>query len=96
MGEGEALKRVTTLIEQSPVQPQEGAQGNLRLVMLETLREYGLERLAATGQSVHARRCHATYFLEVAEQAVSQLRGWDHAAWMERLEQEDDNRKRQD
>jgi predicted ATPase/DNA-binding CsgD family transcriptional regulator len=59
--------------------------------MLETVREYAWERLAAASELVEARRAHAHYFLALAEQADSRLRGPDQRAWFQRLEREQDN-----
>src|SRR5262245_23433352 len=43
--------------------------------MLETVREYAWERLAAAGELAAARHTHAHFFLSLAEQAASQLNG---------------------
>jgi hypothetical protein len=40
-----------------------------RLVMLETIREYGLEVLAARGEMEITRQAHALYYLRLAEEA---------------------------
>ena len=44
-----------------------------RLVMLETIREYGLEVLTASGEMELARQAHTRYYLRLAEQAAPQL-----------------------
>jgi non-specific serine/threonine protein kinase len=59
--------------------------------MLETVREYAWERLAAQGELAAARRSHARYFLALAERAEPILRGRDQRAWYRRLEREHDN-----
>ncbi len=59
--------------------------------MLEMLREYGLERLAASGEAENAQRAHALYYLALLEATRSQLRGPQGQAWTERLEKEQDN-----
>jgi non-specific serine/threonine protein kinase len=59
--------------------------------MLETVREYAEERLAAEGELTAARRAHARYFLALAERADPELRGRDQRAWYLRLEREQDN-----
>ena len=59
--------------------------------MLETVREYAEEQLIARGAVEAARRAHAHYFLALAEQADSQLRGHSQRLWYLRLERERDN-----
>jgi predicted ATPase/DNA-binding CsgD family transcriptional regulator len=59
-----------------------------RLLMLETIREYGLECLEACGETATTRRAHARYYLA---QAQSYLEGTEQAGWLERLERESAN-----
>ncbi|MGO8948022.1 MAG: helix-turn-helix transcriptional regulator [Ktedonobacterales bacterium] len=59
--------------------------------MLETVRAYAEERLAAAGELETARRAHASSFLALAERAEPELRGRDQRAWFFRLEREHDN-----
>jgi DNA-binding CsgD family transcriptional regulator len=59
--------------------------------MLETVREYAWERLAAAGELTAARRAHAHFFLSLAEQAASRLNGPDQRVWYLRLDREHDN-----
>jgi tetratricopeptide (TPR) repeat protein len=60
-------------------------------MMLETLREFGLEKLQAIGEQETTRRRHAEFFLDLAEQAEASLEGAEQVQWMERMEQEHDN-----
>ena len=53
--------------------------------MLETIREFGLERLAASGEESATRSAHAAYYLALAEQAEPHLIASGSAAWVERL-----------
>ena len=59
-----------------------------RFVILETLREFGMERLATLGESDAASRRHAAYFLALAERALRDAAG---PAWAARLEREHGN-----
>jgi non-specific serine/threonine protein kinase len=59
--------------------------------MLETVREYGLESLALSGELPALRAWHAHHYLDLALEAEPGLRGPDQAAWLDRLESEHDN-----
>ncbi|MGH3132764.1 MAG: ATP-binding protein, partial [Gaiellaceae bacterium] len=65
--------------------------GDVRLSMLETVRELSLARLDAEGALDELRRRHAERFLELALAAEPKLTGSDQAVWLERLESELDN-----
>ena len=58
--------------------------------MLETIRAYALERLAANGEA-EARGAHAAYYLALGETREPQLHGREQARWLARLEAEHDN-----
>jgi len=67
------------------------ANGQARFTMLETLREYALERLAAEGESERLRDWHACYYLKKAEAAELGLRGPQQLEWLARLTTDRDN-----
>ena len=71
----------------------EGADGEPRIGMLETIREFALERLEQAGDLDDARRRHAEYYAGVAERASELLRGPGpaHLAALDQLEAEHDN-----
>jgi predicted ATPase/DNA-binding CsgD family transcriptional regulator len=58
---------IISLVEQSLLRREEGPRGAPRFLMLETIREFGLERLAATGEREAALDAHAAYFTTFAE-----------------------------
>jgi predicted ATPase/DNA-binding XRE family transcriptional regulator len=66
-----------------------------RFTMLETIREYALERLELSGEAEEARRKHAQYYVAMAEAAQPEAsKQWDEAEWWSkftRLEREHDN-----
>jgi predicted ATPase/class 3 adenylate cyclase len=61
-----------------------------RFTMLETIREFASERLAASGEADEQRRRHADFFLALAEEATPRISSGDKA-WVDRLEAEHDN-----
>src|SRR5947209_7142429 len=82
---------VASLIDKNLVQQSGQESDELRLVMLETIREYGLEALAESREMEAVQHAHALYYLALAEQAEPELAGLQQAAWLERLEREHDN-----
>jgi non-specific serine/threonine protein kinase len=70
---------------------EESSGPTRRFEMLETLREYAGERLAASGEAPERQRQHLHYYLELAEQAEYALQGPQQVAWLDRLEVEHDN-----
>ena len=65
--------------------------GTSRYKMLETIREYALERLDASGETGQIRERHATHYTQFAEQAGAGLKGPDERAWLAQVEHELDN-----
>jgi predicted ATPase len=85
------LEGASSLLDKSLLRQEEGAEGEPRFVMLETIHEYARERLDESDEAEEIRRLHAEYFLALAEQGESELRRPEEAKWLERLEIEHDN-----
>ncbi len=68
-----------------------GEEEATRYGMLATIREYGEERLEASGEAGRVRGAHAEYFLTLAERAAPELTGPEQVRWLDRLETEHDN-----
>ncbi len=81
------LEGVASLLDKSLVQQTEQEGAEPRLLLLETIREYGLERLQAHGEWEAAQEAHAAYYLHLAEEAHRHLFGVEAARWFERVEQ---------
>lgn len=80
-----------SLVRQLETLPSGAKTLESRFGMLETLREYALERLAESDHENVVRERHARYFLKVAEVAKTGLQGSDQLVWLERVEAEHDN-----
>jgi len=87
----EIMDLLASLVNKSLVQAVEEEGSQARYRMLETMRQYGLERLHKAGQVEAARHYHSLYFAELAEKAEQGLRGTGMHMWYERLEAEHDN-----
>jgi predicted ATPase/Tfp pilus assembly protein PilF len=85
------LDGVAALVDQSLLQRFEGESSEPRFGLLETIREYALERLEASGAAEAVRSRHAEHFLTLAEQAAPEFLGASQVQWVERLETEHDN-----
>ena len=88
---GAVLELLTRLVDRSLVLAEEDGEGHARFQMLETLREYALERLVANGEAEAVAGRHAAHFLGLAEAAAPHLWRAAGAAWLARLETEHGN-----
>src|SRR5262249_35478119 len=77
---------VSSLVDKSLVVRYDAGDAVARFGMLETIREYALEQLEASGETEAARAAHAHFFLQLAEQAEIELRGRGQVAWLNRLD----------
>ena len=80
------LETLESLIDKSLVRIREGD----RFWMLETIREYAVERLEDSGEAEIFRRRHAEHFVELGEEAELNTRVYS-GKWIRRLESEHDN-----
>jgi predicted ATPase/class 3 adenylate cyclase len=85
------LDILASLIDKSLLRQSEGPEGEPRFEMLESLREYALERLEESGDHAELARRHAEYFLALAEVAEPALLGPELPVWLERLAAEQGN-----
>jgi predicted ATPase len=90
LDEDEALERFEALARHSLIYLDPADDGP-RLRMLETIRAFVAERLAARPDAAEIRRRHAGYYRALAEQADRPLRGAGQREWAERLEVEKGN-----
>ena len=85
------LELVTSLLDKNLLRQTEQEDGEPWFMMLETIREFGLEVLTTRGELEAVRHAHAAYYLQLAEVAEPALQDPLQATWYERLERELDN-----
>lgn len=87
----DVLDGVVSLIDKSLVQQTEMEAEESRLLMLETIREYGLTCLRERGELEDIRQAHAACYLRLAEEAATYQFGAEAGIWFEALEREQEN-----
>jgi predicted ATPase/class 3 adenylate cyclase len=87
----DVFEGISSLLGKSLVRAEEPPDGDPRFVMLETIREYALEQLDASGETAALQRAHAEFFLSLAEEAEPKLTSGERAPWIKRLGSEHDN-----
>jgi predicted ATPase/tetratricopeptide (TPR) repeat protein len=91
---GDTLEGVTSLVNKSLLQHDSvlgGSGDDPRFVMLETVREFAREQLAARGEADDLRRRHARYFTALAEERERHFYGTARLAWTVRMERDLEN-----
>jgi len=84
--------KLASLVDQSMLRQVKAPDEEPRFEMLESLREYALERLAARSKEwTTLKRRHAKYYMALAEAAEPKLEGTEQELWLDRLEMEHDN-----
>ena len=69
----------------------DGEGSDPRYRLLETIRQYGFEKLAETSEGQVVRARHRDFYLGFAEDAEPRLQGPEQVAWLQRLEADHDN-----
>jgi non-specific serine/threonine protein kinase len=94
-GTGEEYSRVrpvfdgiASLVDKSLLRREEGPDGSPRFGMLETIHEFGLEQLAASGELEATCHRHALYYVALAETAQAKIGGAEEGPWLARLDAE--------
>jgi len=87
----DVLDRIESIVDKSLARRVETGGAESRFVMLQTIREYALEKLRASGEEPLTRRTHAAYYLVLAEEGTAEETEADSAEWLERLSVECDN-----
>jgi predicted ATPase/serine/threonine protein kinase len=85
------LTGMASMVDKSLVRQFEQAHGESRFAMLETIREYAVEKLQASGEQAFTKRAHAAYCLVLAEEEATEQSGAERGEWVERFACELDN-----
>jgi predicted ATPase/DNA-binding SARP family transcriptional activator len=86
------LPALSGLVDKSILAAVDGPKGTgTRYRMLETVRAYGLEKLAQAGEEASVKDAFARYYLDFAETADAKLRTREQVPWYRRLVAEQDN-----
>ena len=81
----DVVDALASLVTKSMVVPEETSAGTTRYQLLETLRQYALERLDERGEADEYRLRHAQHFVVFSESVGEGLLGTDELLWRARL-----------
>ena len=87
----DVVEGLGSLVDKSLLRHRPSGEIESRFFMLQTIRDYALEALHASGETDRVRENHAEFFTDLAERADAQLRGPDQVLWFSYLEVEHDN-----
>jgi len=85
------LDAITSLVDKSLLSQTGSGDAEPRFTMLETIREYGRERLEQSGEMEAISRAHAAYCLVLAEEGTAEMPAGEREAWLDRCDAEHDN-----
>ncbi|MBX0326089.1 tetratricopeptide repeat protein [Oscillochloris sp. ZM17-4] len=88
---GEQAEVIQTLADHHLIQREAAPNGAMRYRLLETLRQFALDRLAASGHEDTARRQHALAYTALAERAEHELRGPHDSLWLSQIDADLEN-----
>jgi predicted ATPase/DNA-binding winged helix-turn-helix (wHTH) protein len=88
---GDIFDLMSSLVDKSLIQQRQEEKDEPRFRMLETIREYSLERLQQSGEEASTKRAHAAYCLVLAEEGNPELSEPERAAWLTRCDVEHDD-----
>jgi predicted ATPase/DNA-binding CsgD family transcriptional regulator len=90
-GSLDVLQELRVLVANSLIRRADSPGGDSRYALLETVREFGVECLEASGEAPTIRQRHAAYFLALAERAEAKTNTREREAWLDQLEAEQGN-----
>jgi predicted ATPase/DNA-binding CsgD family transcriptional regulator len=88
---GDVFEGIASLTDKSLLRQAEQDIDEPRYGMLETVREFGLEQMAASGEEEATRRAHADWYIQMAERTWEGFDARADAAWLDQIEADHDN-----
>jgi hypothetical protein len=88
MGSGEVLELLSALVRKSLVVARDTDESEMRYSLLDSVRQFGLQRLVASGEADDVRKRHAQFYAAMAEQAAYESEGQSARLWINRFEAE--------
>jgi len=85
----DVLDGIASLVDKSLAHQVEQVDKETRFIMLSTIREYALERLAESDDKSATRRAHAAYYLVLAEEGAEDIAA--QPRWLDRFDVEHEN-----
>lgn len=85
------LEGLASLVDKNLLRQETQSDGEPRFAMLETIREFALERLAAAGEEIEARRAQRDYYVELIDGASAHPAEPQQIDWLDQLAREHDN-----
>jgi predicted ATPase len=76
------LDGISSLVDRNLLYRSARESDEVRFLMLQTIREYALEKLTASGEQQFTRRAHAAYAIVLAEQGAAQMTEEDRTNWL--------------
>jgi predicted ATPase len=89
--ESDGLELLTALRDQSLIRYVETSLNEPRYMMLETIREYALEKLREAGEYKLVKDHHVKWYSNCAQEASGRFNGSDAREWLDRVELDQDN-----
>ncbi|MEM8533994.1 MAG: winged helix-turn-helix domain-containing protein [Chloroflexota bacterium] len=85
------LDKIAALVDHSLIQVQIDSNGESHFMLLETIREYALEKLQESGKLENVQQRYAEYYVYLAEFTSLELKGSQQKFWLQHLGHESDN-----
>ena len=88
---GEVLDILSHLVNKSLVTVSKPEGRETRYILLETIRQYGRDKLGESDEEDEAKNRHLDYFVQWTEKTVPYLNGSEQVRWLKQYENEHDN-----
>jgi predicted ATPase len=85
------IEGLSSLVDKNLIQRMDRSQSEPRFAMLETIREFAVERLIESGEQAVVRRAHAAFCLVLAEEGNPEQSATDRGVWLVHCDLEIDN-----